>query len=460
MRRLEIGMRNATRALVTLFLTATVLLVLWTLSRPACGETLQNDELNYRIELPAGWVRMPQAEAWTPHGIVVGAVRELEQLKDGTAASGEGGELYLAITDVPGECTLDALAADAAVRGFLLKRFGPDPASWPEVSVASATHENGLEVRILQADGKAPNLRDRAGPVRALMILAKAKGKLYKLRAYVWHTAFDAEGLKGDLDFIEIGFTIPDPRPAAQKEPPGAKPPADAEQPAPLRGDEGEEVVRVDERLGWRLRKPVGLISKDDYDRTTFRDVGAWFEDNQPAGSYQIILYVVEKGRRDDRNQPVADVPLKGWALDRWWPAFHAAHATGPIHTYAWPRGAKQFLVLPDWEKEKVVFATPKRRPRKPEAVDGQDLIRRHKVAEKLGNQKVGAEKPIEGYRGVLSGNREHVGREWVLHYAWGTARLSCYLIVSITREGRAKWGDAIQSLLGSIEMTEPTEAE
>ena len=56
----------------------------------------------------------------------------------------------------------------------------------------------------------------------------------------------------------------------------------------------------------------------------------------------------------------------------------------------------------------------------------------------------------------MLAGNRELIGREWVIHYVWGTPRLTCYLVISITRDGREKFSDRIQTLLESIEMTEP----
>ncbi len=449
-------MHGMTRTASTvLFLTLVAWMVPSTL-HTAHGELLVSEELNFEIETPPGWTRLPADESWSPHGIVVGSIRELDRLKDASPAKGEGGELYLAITDAPAGKTLDDLAADPEVRGFLLKRFDVDPAKWPEVTVAAGTNEDGLETRILQADGEAPNLEGRKAPVRAVLILAKAKGKLCKLRMYAWHSEHDAEGLKADLDFIEVHFRIPDLGEEPPEETPGGGPPDGGDEANAPEGDEAVEREVEDEVVGWRLVKPVGIRTREEYDKQKYKDVAVWFEDSDPVGSYQIILYVVERGRRDENNRVMANIPLKAWALDRWWPEFDEAHEDGPVHTYGWPRRSKSFLTLPDWGNERTVFSEPRKRPPTPLDVDGNDLIRRYKVAEKIKNQKVGKTKPNGGYRGVLAGNRELVGREWVIRYVWDTPRLTCYLVISITRDGRKKFSDRIQSLLESIEMTDP----
>jgi len=421
--------------------------------REARAELLESSDLNYEIETPPGWTRLPADETWPKYDIVVGSIRQLDELKNGQAADGEGGLLHLAMTDAPKEKTLDDYAADPEVRGFLLKRFADDPAQWPKVKVATDKYEDGMEVRVLTTDGTSPNLKGRKSPTRAVLILAKAKGKLYKLRLYAWHSEFDAEGLKDDLDVIEMNFIIPDLREEVPKETEEGRPPEPEDEDTAPTGDAGEEKVVKDELVGWKLVKPVGIKTKDDFDKDKFGDVVAWFEDSDQVGSYQVIFYVIPRGRRNENNQQVPDPNLKEWGLDKWWAPFDNDHPDGPIHTYKWPKRSKTFLTLPDWEQEVVVFSEPRKRPKKPLDVKAKDLEKLG-VAEKVKNDKLGEEKTIEAYRGVLSGNRPHFGREWVMRYIWGTSRLTCYVVVSITRDGRMKWTDKIQKLLESIEMT------
>lgn len=423
----------------------------------ARGDLIRDHDLNYEIETPPGWDRLPKDDTWTDYGIVVGATRELATLKDdGSPGKGQGGLLHLAITDLPEGKTLEDMSKDEATRGFLMRRFDKDPAKWPEIAVVRDEYGSGLEIFILTANGKAPNLKSKMGPVRAVMMIATAKKKLFKLRMYAWTTEFDAEGLKGDLDMVETqGFDILDLRPDAEKPTEGERPPDEDEPEEAPTGDEAEEKVFEDKLVGWKLVKPVGIKSRDDYDKEKFKDVVAWFEDNDHVGSYQIMFYVIKRGRKNpETGLAMQDEGLRNWGLDRWWPSFDKYHPTGAVRSWAWPRKSKTFLALPDWTKEREVFATPKKRPAKPGKVKSSELIKKYKVAEKVKGEKLGKEKLIEAYRAMLGGNRERSGREAVIRYVWGTARLTCFITISLSRDAPMKWSDEIQTLLDSIEMT------
>ncbi len=421
----------------------------------ARGDLIEDQDLNYEIETPPGWVRLPKNDTWDKYGIVVGAIRQLEKLKDGSPTKGEGAQLHLAITDLPEGKTLEDMGKDEEVRGFLMRRFGDKAGTWPEVSMVCDKYDSGMEICILSADGKAANLTGKEAPVRAVLILSTAKKKLFKLRLYAWHTEFDAEGLKGDLDMIEMSFDIPDLRAEPEKEDPGQRPPDEPEPEDAPEGDEGEEKTFEDEVVGWKIVKPVGIKSSDTYDKERYGDVVVWFEDNDQVGSYQFIFYIIKRGRQNpETGLAIPDNQLRDWGLDRWWPAFDKAHPTGPVRTWAWPRKSKTFLAIPNWEKERVVFATPKKRPKKPGKVKASYLVKKMKVAEKAKGDKLGKEKVIEGYRGVLGGNRERSGKEVVIRYIWGTPRLTCFISISLSRGAPGKWGDKIQKMLESIEMT------
>ena len=422
----------------------------------ARADLIEDQDLNYEIETPPGWVRLPRQDSWGDYGIVVGAVRELEKLKDdSTPAKGEGGWLHLAISDLPEGKTLQDMGKDEEVRRFLMRRFDEQASKWPDVSMVCDKYDSGMEVCILTAEGKAPNLQGKEAPVRAVMILSTAKKKLFQLRLYAWHTEFDAEGLKGDLDMIEMGFDIPDLRAAPEKEEPGQRPPAEGEPEDAPEGDEGEEKVFEDKLVGWKIVKPVGIKSSETYDKEKFGDVVVWFEDNDHVGSYQFIFYVIKRGRQNPvTGLAIPDTQLRTWGLEGWWPSFHRDHPNGPVRNWAWPRKSKTFLTLPDWEKERIVFAEPKKRPPKPGKIGASDLIKKLKVAEKAKGDKLGKEKVIEGYRGVMGGNRERSGREIVVRYVWGTPRLTCFISISLSRDAPMKWSEGIQKMLESIEMT------
>ena len=421
----------------------------------ARGELIRNHDLNYELETPPRWARLPELETWKEFGIVVGATRELAKLKDGSPGKGEGGLLHLGITDMPEGKTLEDMSKDEATRGFLMRRFDKDSAKWPDIEVVRDEYGSGLEIFILTAKGEAPNLKSKKAPVRAVLMIATAKKKLFKLRMYAWYTEFDAEGLKGDLDVVETqGFDILDLRPDAEKPTEGERPPEEDEPEEGPTGDEAEEKVIEDKLVGWKLVKPVGLKSKTDYDKEKFKDVVAWFEDNDHVGSYQLMFYVIKRGRKNpETGQPMQDEGLRNWGLDRWWATFDRSHPTGVVRSWAWPRKSS-FLTLPDWTKEREVFATPKKRPPKPGKVKSSELIKKYKVAEKMKGEKLGKEKLIEAYRGMLGGNRERSGREAVIRYVWGTARLTCFITISFSRDAPMKWSDEIQSLLDSVEMT------
>ena len=421
----------------------------------ARGDLIEDQDLNYEYEIPHGWVRLPKQDTWTEFGIVSGGIRQLEKLKEsGEPAKGEGGQVHMAILDMPEGKSLQDMAADEATRGFLMRRFGEKSSTWPEIESVCQKYDSGMEICILTANGKAPNLTGKVSPVRAVMALSTAKKKLFLLRMYAWHTEFDAEGLKGDLDTIEMSFDIPDLRPEPEKEDPGQRPPDEDEAEDAPEGDEGEEKIFEDKIVGWKIVKPVGIKSSDTYDKERYADVVVWFEDNDHVGSYQIIFYVIKRGRQnEDTGLAIPDTNLRQWGLDPWWKSFHRDHPTGPVRTWAWPRKAKHMLILPNWEKEKVVFSNPKRRPPKPGKVNGTDLMKL-KVVEKAKGDRLGKEKVIEGYRGAMGANRERYGKEVVIRYVWGTPRLTCFISISLTRDAVMKWGDKINTLLQSIEMT------
>lgn len=429
---------------------AAALLAIGLPARPAGAKLIENLALNYVVDLPEGWVEDPPQAGWQEAHIVFGAIRVMERLKGGKPADGQGGWVHLAIQDAPPDKDVDALAADPEVRAFLLNRFATDRAAWPAVEIEQTEFEGGPAIRILQADGTSPNLKRKPSPTRATLLITIVQQKLYKLRMYAWHTEYDDEGLKSDLDMIEVNFDVPDKAEKAkppQEAPPDEEGAGDSED-AP-QGDEEEEKVYENKALGWRLVKPKGIKSFD-WDKDKYEDVVAWFEGNKAIGSYQVILYVIRRGKVVEGRQ-VPDMNLRSWAFDKWWAPFTAAHPEGPVWTYKWPKKSKSFITLPDFEAGEVVVLDEG--AKRPIEADSSDLIKKLKVAEKVDNTKIGEEKTIEAYRAVIGARRPHVGKEMIIRYTWGTSQLTCMLVVGLTRDAHGKWAEPLTRLLESLAM-------
>ena len=419
------------------------------LASPAWAPLIEDRELNFELEIPPQWEVLPKSDSWKEFGIVAGGIRQLDKLKDGTAATGEGGLCHLSIVDAPEGKSLDDLASDAAVKGFLLNRFSQDPAAWPDVKVVPDQWDGGVDVRILTAEGKAPNLKGESSPVRAVMLLVIAKKRLYKLRLYGWRSEHDREGIKGDLDVIEMNFFIPDTK--EEKEPEGERPPMEEGDEPTIEGDEGEVVEMGSDEEGWKLVKPKGLKSQE-WDKSTYPDDVAWFSANKAEGGYyQIIFTVVRRGRISESGQKMNDIDLRMFWLNPIWETFSKAHPDGEISTFRFPKRGKSWLTLPDFEKEKVIFAKPSRRPAEANA---SALMKKMKAFEKVKKQKMGKDKTNEAYRGVLAGNLPRQGQEIQVVYTWGTPWLTCKIRISFTRGAHLKFYEPINELLKSIEMT------
>jgi hypothetical protein len=439
--------------LTAVFLTAVFLTAVFgLLPVTECAAELKEDvERNFALDIPEGWSFDPFVPSWTKFGIVAGATHRLATLKDGQPARGEGGQAHLALTDAPPEATLDALMEDKEVRDFLLAGF---EAGSGEPEVLSGEVAEGVPLRILRIDGKSRNLDNKLGPARGVMLVTIVRKKLYKLRMFAWHTEYDEEGLKGELDLIEVNWYVPNTSPLPAETAPGegngAPPP---EEPTEMAGDSGEVKVIEDKIRGFRLTKPLKIRTKEDWDRDRWPDVVAWFEDSDRGGSYMVILTVLPKGRIVD-GRAAADVDLRDWVGTKWWPEFTANHPEGPLKTFKWPRKTESgsFVTLPLFKEPIVFIEKPERRPAE---VDSNDLEKLGVIEKVKGRIKMGRDKPNEAWRGSMSANRPRVGEEMVLRFAWGSARNSFELIVSITRDALVRWEAPLRELLESIELVD-----
>ena len=415
-------------------------------------EAHERMKTNWEWELPYGWEKLSPVGNWDKLGIIAGATRELKELKSGDEAKGEGGLAHISVIRAPEEMTIDQIAKDEDQQGFLMKRFGSSRSKWPEIDIVGGKFEetDELEYRILTAEGEANNLKGKKAPTKGVMILFLWRGILLRVRMYAWYAEHDDEGMKDDLDFIEAQFWIFD-----RSTDPAARPPTEApvenggeEIPEGDRGDIDEEKVIDNIAEGWRLVKPVGIKSKEDWDRDQWEYVRVWFEDNDRNGSYQIILSAFRKGRIVNGVR-APDVDLRDWITTKWYPVWTANHTGGIMQTFKWPRKRPSFITLPDFEKPIMIFEKPNRRPAEAKYKD----MFSWKAAEKVKGWKLGEVKPNEAYRGCLSGNRDRVGPETNLRFAWGSASHSFELTISLARDPLMRWEEPIRQLLESIEI-------
>jgi hypothetical protein len=413
-------------------------------SRVGEADPRENTEKNYSLDIPSGWSWDTVTPDMRKFGIEEAASRRLTKLKDGAAPNGQGAKLHLAIQDSPAGKDLDALAADAEIRAFLLGWFDKDASKWPTVHV-STEHDSDkyqVPIRLLAAEGRTPNLDGAVASCRGVMILAIAKKKLFKIRMYAWPTEKDGEGLCDDLDLIEMNFDVLQAADTAVGGPPEPEPDA----PPVVDGDSDQEKVFDDNRLaqGWKLVKPKLLKTLPPDPKSP--DIMVSYEANDRGGSAQVTLYAYRNGQATS-----ADQDFKAWNTTAFWEAFDKPHPEGEAVTYRFPRAKPNasFLVLPDFEKPEVVFAQPKQRPEK---MDAADMIKKYKIVEETVG-KLGERKIDRAFRGVLKGNRPRVGPDITLRYSWWTPKYTFLLYVNIARDGLKKFAEPVAKLLASIEF-------
>lgn len=411
---------------------------LWDGSSHKCELTIPDD--------PAPWDWLPVDSAWTKYGILVGAERRVKELSDGNKAEGQGGQLHLAVRDAPEGAKLETLALDAALTEFLTVRFTKIT---EKVRVEEGTLNDELPSRVLRVGGVCNNLGGKEAPCQGVMVISLAHGRLYLLRMYVWATEFDAEGVRDDIDWIEVnGLTILDVKSAlAESESEGGPPPAAVEEPE----EEGVEENLEFEAQGLVMVKHAKL-TQVELDRDEGRhDVLVKFSANDVKGGYDFIVYAFPVVGGQQRANLPSQVGLS------FYEEYLGSHSAGDIYVFPWPKKPsttkeKTFLTLPDLsEGERKVISDAKRKKPDPEASLGD--LDKMGVYESPKLKNVGDDFKAPGpvHRAVLGGNMEGVGDHIALKYGWYTNDFDFVVYVMFTRDGYMKYGEAVRSTLESM---------
>ncbi|MGE0193206.1 MAG: hypothetical protein AB7T63_14320 [Planctomycetota bacterium] len=400
-------------------------------------------------DAPAPWDFLPHDSSWSKYDIVVGAERRLKELRDGTPANGEGGLLHLAVSTAPEGATLEGLAADEKVREFLTARFTE---GGKDIEVVDEVLNDDLPCKVLRTSGKAANFKATQADCSGRMIVALGHGRVYKLRMYGWGTPDDLEGVRDDLDYIEVnGLTITDAKnalPSSEGE--GAENPNAGAVDEPV--EEGEE-----ERLEWEELNLVMVkhknLTREEPDRDEARqNVIAKFTVNTTHAYYNITLYAFPVVGGQQR------VNFESQVGTSFYEQFLESHPEGPIWVHPWPKkpetvkNGSTFLLFPDCSDEaRDVISDDSRR--KPDPKAGLSALQKMNVVEKPKVKNVGPDFKVPGnaFRAVLGGNRDSTGPEVNVKYGWLTNEHDFILYVGLAREAYLKYGDAIRATLESI---------
>lgn len=409
---------------------------------------------------PAPWEWLPFSQDWSKAGIVRGAKRTLDKLKDGKPGDGQGGLLFLAIKDAPEDTTLEQLAEDKSVRDFMLKRFaGTEGDVESETTTVISGDLKEHPAIVLRTEGEAANLRGKKQKANGVLLLSLTKGKLYMVRMYAFPTEFDDEGVGVDLDYMEgscLELISTKEKKGATKPPPangggedGAKP-DQPEEPA------GEEKVYENRAQGWRVTKPAKIKAEEITDEDTKNDMVLRFGESDAGGGYAVYLYAIPNTRIVN-GKPTPAPDLTNWISKQWWNNFTTNHPKGDIYTWKWPKKTKNgtFLTLPYMEVEKNRRGVVTGKKKRPIEIKPSDAIKKLKFAEKPKKNKIGKKgKGSEAVRGCLEGKRPRFpGQETVWRFAWRNKEHSYRLIISIYNKAYLKWGPSIREMLESFEF-------
>jgi hypothetical protein len=441
-------------------------------AEPPAAEPIDNREFNFQLDLPTGWVREARKPSWEKDGIREGAVRRLEKLDDGTPAKGEGARMHASVIDAPKDKTLAELAADPVQRAFLMRDFGKEEA-WPPVEVEDTkivalegTEGEVPAVRLL-TNGTALNLAETdASPCRGMMLMAIAGNKLYRLKLLAWTTPSDEEGLRYDLDGIEVSFGFIQLKKEKPKEDPSKRPggpgdaggpPKEPEESKPV-GDSEEEKV-IDQYFvieGWKVKKPKRVATMD-VDKEKMPNRRIHLQANDTHGSCDITLDVYPNEGFDALGNPLRPQDIQKAHTTSWWQQIVSQFEKGAIVTYAWPkRKGGNFVAMPlvAPETEKVVYDEPKRRP-KIEDVDIDAVLRMPGPwVEEVAKPMFGKVKCKDAYRGVVRGNAKTIGNQTTIRFGWRTEKNTFFIWINIARDGLKRYAMPVKEFLDSLEVT------
>jgi hypothetical protein len=458
------------RRVLTPWLALTALATFGAGARTSWAKEINNNEWNFQLDLPSDWSEENVRPSWEKEGIRASGLRRLEKLDNGNPAKGEGGRAQMCVIAAPKGKTLAELSAAPEHRGFLMNMFGK-PEAWPaveseevKIQVADGSERMVPGLR-LETKGKAINLAETdESPCKALMIVALADDRFYRLKMIAWTTPDDAEMLGSDLDALEMSFALRFLKKEKSAEPgpggPGAGKPGADEPPKPV-GDSEEEKM-IDQFLaieGWKVKKPKKLATMA-IDKVKEPNLRVHLGNNDSLGACALTLHVYPNEGFDSQGLPVAAYDIRKVMTTDWWGQILAQFPLGALVTYPWPkaRGGGAYLAHPNLsipDPELLVIADdPKKRPKADIDIDAV-LRLKPPFVEEVEKTTIGKVKLVEAYRGVIRGAAKTAGRMITLRYTWKTKPYTFMLFIRYEREGLKRYETPVKEFLASFEMHE-----
>ena len=430
------------------------LIALVMLAGSASADSWDDPKLDVELDIPgapAAWTWLKPDAGWQALGIVRGATRVLAKSESGTALTGVGGQMHLAVRNLPGrhDSRQGAERSRHPPRS-LLKRFGATKPTLEEELTMVAARKPKLEhpAAVLRATGVAPGLAGGSAgkPCYGSLLITIARGRLYLMRTYAFTTPGDAEGLALDVDFMEgnaLGLLDTTPLPKLKKAPPQSTPAqarADQVRDAGLAHDEARQARARHDRPQGEGRLPRAQVHGWGQVRR--------LRPQHPCGA--------------SHGAHLADSTWRSGSRPPWWKGFTAAHPTGAISTFAWPTPGTSrkptFLTLPDLgdtsKLVKVLGAGGKKGRKQLDDKQAARLIKKTKCCGPAKMRLLGTKGRVSSVvRGILHGTNKEGMSETVVRVAWRSKTHTYMVFLVVTGEGWKKWGAALRASLESIEF-------
>ena len=417
--------------------------------RVAEAKRWESDEHNVVLEIPDDpepWEWISYSSSFKKYDIVKAAQRVLKKYRaSGKEADGEGARLDLVVRKAEQGETLDTVATNVAVQKFLLGRF----TKHEPIEIEDSDLIGEVPAKILSAKGTSKNYNKKTNPCTGLMVVAVVRERVYLLRMYAWHTEYDEEGLKSDLDYIAaegLSFLLTKEEPATKPPPGQGENPAagpDPDEP------EQDEIIWIEDARLYMVRD--GRLRRKEITKRQARDgVILSLEGNSQAGSHQLIFYAIKKGQIVNGRQAPDENIQKRITID-WYKNFLATHQEGAVFKFAWPKKGP-YLTLPELvdENREVLFdGKKKKRVLKPSQ---SEIVKKLKIVQKM-KARVGDEKTGQAYRGNLQGLMGGVGKVTTMRFYWSGKTHTYKIFLTIARDGYLKYGDAVRKTLESIHI-------
>jgi hypothetical protein len=305
----------------------------------------------------------------------------------------------------------------------------------------------GIPAAQVKATGRCLNMDGVEADCIASMTVWVVGKKIFRLAIWVWPTEYDYEGLKADIDNIELSYGIPKMTAVPRKAPPPvASDPKDGpkEGETKLGGDADVEKTFTELSMFFKVVKPKGVKSTP-IDRTQTAQKNLGFEFRAQSGSADLIIDF-HSYTTFEIDPNLADI----------WKNFLKLHPAGPIETLKFPAyNADHPYLSPaaaDPASRKELKRPPDLSKDKPTKAD----LERMGMIEEVKGAKIGKIVLRQAWRSSLKGVAQRAGEDVQLQYLLQSDER--YYVLRIYARGGAYdlMKNEIAAVLKGVSLIEP----